>query len=67
MVERVIVQTQREYAGMNREFIKWVLIIGGVIFGYLVLSGEYNLPKIWGIVGFIPLIIWIVLKLTKKK
>jgi hypothetical protein len=67
MVERVVVQTQREYANMNRDYLKWFVIIGGVIFGYLVLSGNYNLPTIWGIIGFVPLAIWIIVKIMRKR
>lgn len=66
MAQRVIVQTQKEYTGMNLLFIKWVIILGGVIFGYLILSGDYDLPKVIGIVAFVPLLIWVVLKLIKR-
>lgn len=67
MPQRVIVQTQNEYASMNRAYLKWAIIIGGVIFGYMVISGEYNLPIIWGIIGFVPLGLYLIFKLKNAR
>lgn len=70
MAERVIVQTQSEYVSRNMTFIKWAIIIGGAIFGYMVLfSGDYSyagIPKILGIIGFVPLGLWIIMKIMRR-
>ena len=71
MVERVIVQSQREYAEMNRAFIKGVFFIGTFIIGILILMGEFDfafshVPRWYGILFLLPMIIWLSFKIKKK-
>lgn len=75
MVERVIFQSQREHAEMNRSFLKWVFFIGTFIIGIIILKGGFNftfenlhsnVSKIWGIIWMLPMIIWLGFKIKKK-
>lgn len=64
MVQRVIVQTQSEYADMNRRFIKYVFFIGTLIAG-IVLLVDTNLTFL-GLILLFPFLFWIGLKIKKK-
>lgn len=67
MVERVIVQTQSEYASMNRDFLKWVFLIGTLIIGLIILTSENkSVSKLFGIIFLLPMAIWIYRKIRKK-
>jgi hypothetical protein len=66
MAQRVIVQTQDEYATMNRAYIKWAFFIGTFIIGIGTLTGRIPLPYSLGIILLLPLIIWIIFKIYRK-
>lgn len=67
MAERVIIQTQSEYASMNRAYIKLLFFVGTFIVGVILLTGGWGfVSHLWGIILLLPAIIWIIFKINKR-
>lgn len=67
MVERIVIQTQSEYASMNRAFIKFIFFLGTFIAGIILLTGGWGfVSSTWGIILLLPAIIWTIVKINKK-